>query len=79
MRNTSVTTPKAKRLFRTPAIWFVAPAGVATCMLMMFSLFQSSPDTASRLIIWTLIGLVIYFIYGAWHAAPSKWKVANEE
>jgi len=74
-----VTTPKAKRLFRTPAIWFVAPAGVATCMLMMFSLFQSSPDTASRLIIWTLIGLVIYFIYGAWHAAPSKWKVANEE
>jgi len=74
-----ITTPKAKRLFKTPAVWFVAPAGIATCALMMISLFQSSPDTASRLVIWTLIGLVIYFIYGVWHAAPSKWKVANEE
>jgi APA family basic amino acid/polyamine antiporter len=73
-----VTTPKAKRVFRTPAVWFVAPAGVATCVLMMASLFRSSPDTASRLVLWTLIGLAIYFVYGVWHAAPSKWKVADE-
>jgi APA family basic amino acid/polyamine antiporter len=73
-----ITTPKAKRTFRTPAVWFVAPAGVATCVLMMVSLFRSSPDTGSRLVLWTVLGLVIYFVYGVWHAAPSKWKVANE-
>ena len=73
-----ITTPKAKRTFRTPWVWLVAPAGVATCCLMMVSLFSSSPDTWSRLVIWTAIGLVIFFVYGVWHAAPSKWKVANE-
>ncbi|HEY2444986.1 MAG TPA: amino acid permease [Rhizomicrobium sp.] len=70
------TTPKAKRPFRTPFVWFVAPAGVATCGLMMFSL---SDATWVRLVLWTAIGLLIFFSYGIWHAAPSKWKVANEE
>jgi APA family basic amino acid/polyamine antiporter len=74
-----VTAPRAKRSFRTPAVWFVAPAGIATCILMMASLFRSSPDTASRLVLWTLIGIAIYLAYGVWHAAPSKWKVTNEE
>jgi hypothetical protein len=46
---------------------------------MMASLFRSSPDTASRLVLWTLIGIAIYLAYGVWHAAPSKWKVTNEE
>jgi basic amino acid/polyamine antiporter, APA family len=74
-----VTAPKARRSFKTPAVWFVAPAGVATCVLMMASLFRSSPDTGSRLVLWTVIGFIIYFVYGVRHAAPSKWKVANEE
>lgn len=70
------TAPLARRPFRTPFVWFVAPAGVATCGLMMFSL---SDATWVRLVFWTAIGLVIFFAYGIWHAAPSKWKVANEE
>jgi len=74
-----ITTPKARRSFRTPAVWFVAPAGVVTCVVMMASLFRSSPDTGSRLVLWTALGLLIYFVYGVWHAAPSKWKIANEE
>ena len=69
-----VQCPKAVRTFRTPWVWFVAPAGIASCGLMMFSL---SDATWVRLILWTVIGLVIYFVYGYWHAAPSKWKVAN--
>jgi APA family basic amino acid/polyamine antiporter len=69
------TAPKAKRPFKTPLVWFVAPAGIATCGLMMFSL---SDGTWVRLVVWTAIGVVIYFVYGIWHAAPSKWKVANE-
>ena len=73
-----VTAPKAKRSFRTPWVWFVAPAGIATCVLMMMSLFLSSPDTWNRLLIWTVAGLVIYFLYGIRHAAPWKWRVTNE-
>ena len=69
------TAPKARRPFRTPFVWFVAPAGIAICGLMMFSL---SDATWVRLVLWTAIGLAIFFSYGIWHAAPWKWKVANE-
>jgi APA family basic amino acid/polyamine antiporter len=73
-----LTAPRANRRFRIPYVWFVAPAGLVICMVMMVSKFISSPDTLTRLVFWTVIGLVIYFVYGVWHAAPSKWKVANE-
>jgi APA family basic amino acid/polyamine antiporter len=69
------TAPRARRPFRTPYAWFVAPAGIASCGLMMFSL---ADGTWVRLVLWTAIGFVIYFVYGIWHAAPSKWKVLNE-
>jgi APA family basic amino acid/polyamine antiporter len=69
------TAPLARRPFKTPFVWFVGPAGIVTCGLMMFSL---ADGTWVRLVLWTAIGIVIYFVYGVWHAAPSKWKVANE-
>jgi APA family basic amino acid/polyamine antiporter len=68
-----LSAPNARRPFRTPFVWFVAPAGVASCGLMMASL---SNATWIRLAVWTLIGLAIYFAYGYRHAAPSKWKVS---
>jgi APA family basic amino acid/polyamine antiporter len=67
-----VSAPHARRTFRTPLVWFVAPAGVASCTLMMVSL---SNATWIRLVLWTALGLAIYFLYGYRHAAPSKWKV----
>ena len=69
------TAPLARRPFRTPVVWFVAPAGIVICGVMMFSL---SDATWVRLVLWTAVGLAIYFMYGVWHAAPWKWKVANE-
>ena len=69
------TAPRARRPFRTPVVWFVAPAGIVICGVMMFSL---SDATWVRLVLWTAVGLAIYFLYGVWHAAPWKWKVANE-
>ncbi|MGB8602059.1 MAG: amino acid permease [Rhizomicrobium sp.] len=74
-----VTAPKARRSFRIPFVWVIAPLGTFVCAGMMVSLFFSSPDTLSRLIIWTVIGVAIYFAYGLRHAAPSKWQVKNEE
>jgi APA family basic amino acid/polyamine antiporter len=69
------TAPRARRPFRTPFVWFTAPAGIVICGVMMFSL---SDATWVRLVLWTAIGLAIFFSYGIWHAAPSKWKVTNE-
>jgi APA family basic amino acid/polyamine antiporter len=70
-----VQAPKARRQFRTPLVWFTAPAGIIICGVMMASLGQA---TWLRLAIWTAIGIVIYLAYGIRHAAPSKWKVKNE-
>jgi APA family basic amino acid/polyamine antiporter len=70
-----VQAPKAKRPFRTPFVWVVAPLGILICGGMMLSLPN---DTWIRLGVWTAIGIVIYFAYGVWHAKASKWKVANE-
>ena len=67
-----ISAPNAARPFRTPFVWFVAPAGVVSCGLMMASL---SSATWWRLVLWTVLGLGIYFAYGYRHAAPSKWKV----
>jgi len=67
-----ISAPKVHRTFRTPFVWFVAPAGVASCGLMMVSL---SNATWVRLVLWTVIGLAIYYAYGRRHAAPSKWTV----
>ena len=69
-----VRAPKTKRPFRTPYVWAVAPLGIAICGYMMYSL---SSDTWLRLVLWTAIGLVIYFGYGVRHAAPSKWNIID--
>ena len=70
-----VQAPKAKRPFRTPYVWVVAPLGIVVCGGMAASL---PADTWWRLVFWTAIGIAIYLAYGIWHAMPSKWKVKNE-
>ena len=56
-----VKEPELIRPFRAPAIWFVAPAGAATSIFLMFGL---PIDTWIRLAVWLAIGLAIYFGYG---------------
>jgi APA family basic amino acid/polyamine antiporter len=60
-----ITQPDLDRPFRTPAVWVVAPAGTATSVFLMFGL---PADTWLRLAVWLVIGLVIYFAYGARHS-----------
>lgn len=69
------TAPNARRRFRTPYVWLTAPAGIIICGIMMVSLGAA---TWIRLLIWTAIGLAIYFGYSVRHAAPWKWRVKNE-
>ncbi|HEV3146243.1 MAG TPA: amino acid permease [Gemmataceae bacterium] len=57
--------PDVHRPFRTPAVAIVAPVGILVNVTMMLFL---PDDTWLRLIIWLVIGLVIYFTYGFWNS-----------
>jgi len=63
------TRPDLPRPFRTPYPWFVCIAGVIVCGAMMVSL---GPATWLRLVIWTVIGVVIYAAYGYQHSCVRK-------
>jgi APA family basic amino acid/polyamine antiporter len=59
------SAPELVRPFKAPAIWFVAPAGAATSVILMLGL---PLDTWVRLAVWLAAGLAIYFFYGAEHS-----------
>jgi APA family basic amino acid/polyamine antiporter len=60
-----ITQPEVERPFRTPFVYFVAPAGALSAFLMMWGL---PGDTWMRLGIWLLFGLAVYFFYGMRHS-----------
>src|ERR1041385_6011793 len=62
------TNPNANRPFRAPLVPLVPILGIATCLLLMFSLPY---ENWVRLIIWLVIGLLIYFGYGRRHSVMS--------
>jgi basic amino acid/polyamine antiporter, APA family len=63
------TDPDVKRGFRTPLVPFVPILGMLVCGAMVFGL--GWPNW-SRLLVWLLIGFVIYFTYSA-----KKSKLRN--
>jgi APA family basic amino acid/polyamine antiporter len=63
------TNPEAKRPFRAPLVPLVPILGIATCLLLMFSL---PAENWLRLLVWLLIGLVIYFLYGRRHSVMAR-------
>ena len=54
--------PELPRAFRTPLVPLVPILGIVTCLFMMVFLPM---DTWIRLLVWMLIGLDIYLVYGA--------------
>ena len=67
--------PELKPAFRTPAVWFVAPAGAFFALYLMFSLPW---PTWERLIVWFAIGMVIYFGYGVYNSRLGPVTIAGE-
>jgi APA family basic amino acid/polyamine antiporter len=67
------TNPAAPRPFRCPLVPVVPVAGIACCLLLMFSL-----PTANwwRLFAWLGIGLVIYALYGRHHSVLRRQRAA---
>jgi basic amino acid/polyamine antiporter, APA family len=60
-----VRRPDLERGFRVPLVPVVSTLGVVTCAAMIFGLGWTN---WMRLIVWLLIGLVIYFAYGKKHS-----------
>jgi len=55
------TRPELKRPFRIKGIWAVSLLGVGFCAAMALSLPNA---TWKRLLIWSVIGILIYWLYG---------------
>ncbi|MGI4984605.1 MAG: amino acid permease [Janthinobacterium lividum] len=53
------------RPFRVPAVPVVPILGILFCLLLMFGLPLA---TWARLVIWLVLGLVMYFAYGRYHS-----------
>ncbi|HNQ90740.1 MAG TPA: amino acid permease [Verrucomicrobiota bacterium] len=71
-----VRQPDLPRVFRTPAVWFVAPMGAISALVLMLSL---PGRTWLRLLIWLAIGLVLYFGYGMRHSRLAAGGDASGE
>jgi APA family basic amino acid/polyamine antiporter len=56
-----IREPELPRKFRTPWVWFVAPMGALSSLGLMLTLPM---QTWLRLLVWFVIGMVVYFSYG---------------
>ncbi len=68
------TNPQAERPFRCPMVPLLPVLGILFCLTLMFSLPVAN---WWRLIVWLLIGLVIYFAYSRHHSVMSR-NLAHE-
>jgi APA family basic amino acid/polyamine antiporter len=67
--------PDLQRAFRVPAVPFVSTAGVIICGAMIYGLGWTN---WLRLIVWLVIGLVIYFSYGRTHSKVQALSAGPE-
>ena len=52
--------PDIERPYKAPLIWFVAPMGVLFNVGLMT---QTRPDTKIAFVIWSTLGIIVYFLY----------------
>jgi APA family basic amino acid/polyamine antiporter len=62
-----VTKPELPRPFRVKWVWFVGIGGTVFCGLMLASLFMTG-GTWYRIVLWTILGFLVYFGYGYRHS-----------
>lgn len=69
------TMPHVPRSFKTPFVPVVPILGIITCLGMMVFL---PADTWIRLVIWMLLGLDIYVVYGIKHSKLEKGGIKRK-
>ena len=70
-----IREPHLPRTFKTPAVWVVAPLGALSALYLMIALPWR---TWERLIIWFVIGMVIYFLYGVRRSKLAQAKISGD-
>jgi APA family basic amino acid/polyamine antiporter len=60
-----IKEPTRERPFKVPAVWLIAPAGIAACLYIMIGL---PPQAWTRFGWWLAIGVAIYALYGYRHS-----------
>jgi APA family basic amino acid/polyamine antiporter len=67
--------PSLPRPFKTPLVWIVAPLSALSALYLMWFLPWR---TWERLIIWFVIGLFVYFLYGVRHSVLNRSAGVSE-
>lgn len=70
------THPEVNRPFRTPLVPLVPILSILFSGALIIFL---SPATQIRLVVWLIIGLVIYFTYGAKHSKVQAMRSAGSK
>ncbi len=68
--------PSRPRPFRTPALFVVAPLSIAGCVLLFVNL---NIESKLLFVSWTVLGLIIYFLYGYRHSNVARGIVEVPE
>jgi basic amino acid/polyamine antiporter, APA family len=69
-----VAQPQLQRPFRTPAVYIVAPLGALSAIFLMFGL---PFDTWLRLLVWLIVGLFVYTLYGMRHSRARNAAIGQ--
>jgi len=69
------TNPELPRPFKTPWVPFVPIMGILISLLMMLGL---PGDTWIRLIVWLILGMILYFTYGQYHSRVQIMAAGTE-
>jgi APA family basic amino acid/polyamine antiporter len=68
------THPEVERPFRVPWVPLIPILGVLSCLLLMFSL---PSENWLRLLLWFLVGMAIYALYGRRHSVLARRSAAG--
>src|SRR4051794_3644246 len=69
-----VRSPEIPRAFKTPLVPLVPLLGILSCFGLMAGLPK---DTWLRLIVWLIIGLIVYFMYSRNHSIIGRGDAAG--
>ncbi len=70
------TRPDLDRSFRVPVVPVVATLSVLACVWLMVNL---SVETWLRFVIWMVLGVVVYFVYGSAHSRVGRRREGSLE
>jgi APA family basic amino acid/polyamine antiporter len=67
-------SPELSRGFRTPLAWVIGPIAIGGCLYLLASLPQK---TQLWFLVWNLVGVAVYLIYGRRHSLARRQAVAE--